>query len=35
MKVAADEADEDVDDMLWQVPYLPIDPRTSGAPTKR
>ncbi|MGH3522776.1 MAG: 2-isopropylmalate synthase, partial [Mycobacterium sp.] len=27
MKIAADEADSDVDDMLWQVPYLPIDPR--------
>ncbi len=26
MKVAADEADSDVDDILWQVPYLPIDP---------
>ncbi|EJZ06733.1 2-isopropylmalate synthase, partial [Mycolicibacterium vaccae] len=24
MKVAADEADSDVDDILWQVPYLPI-----------
>jgi 2-isopropylmalate synthase len=30
MKVAADEADEDVDDMLWQVPYLPIDPKDVG-----
>ncbi len=30
MKVAADEADSDVDDMLWQVPYLPIDPRDVG-----
>jgi 2-isopropylmalate synthase len=30
MKVAADEADADVDDMLWQVPYLPIDPRDVG-----
>ncbi len=30
MKVAADEADGDVDDMLWQVPYLPIDPRDVG-----
>lgn len=30
MKVAADEADADVDDLLWQVPYLPIDPRDVG-----
>ncbi len=30
MKVAADDADADVDDMLWQVPYLPIDPRDVG-----
>ena len=30
MKVAADEADKDVDDMLWQVPYLPIDPKDVG-----
>jgi 2-isopropylmalate synthase len=30
MKVAADESDSDVDDMLWQVPYLPIDPRDVG-----
>ena len=30
MKIAADEADSDVDDMLWQVPYLPIDPRDVG-----
>ena len=30
MKVAADDADSDVDDMLWQVPYLPIDPRDVG-----
>ncbi|WP_293004316.1 2-isopropylmalate synthase [Mycobacterium sp.] len=30
MKVAADEAGTDVDDMLWQVPYLPIDPRDVG-----
>jgi 2-isopropylmalate synthase len=30
MKVAADEADSDIDDMLWQVPYLPIDPRDVG-----
>ena len=30
MKIAADAADSDVDDMLWQVPYLPIDPRDVG-----
>lgn len=30
MKVAADEADSDVDDILWQVPYLPIDPKDVG-----
>jgi 2-isopropylmalate synthase len=30
MKVAADESDSDVDDLLWQVPYLPIDPRDVG-----
>jgi 2-isopropylmalate synthase len=30
MKIAADEADSDVDDMLWQVPYLPIDPKDVG-----
>jgi 2-isopropylmalate synthase len=30
MKVAADEADSDVDEMLWQVPYLPIDPKDVG-----
>jgi len=30
MKVAADEADSDVEDMLWQVPYLPIDPKDVG-----
>jgi 2-isopropylmalate synthase len=30
MKVDADRADMDVDDMLWQVPYLPIDPRDVG-----
>jgi 2-isopropylmalate synthase len=30
MKVAADEADADVDDILWQVPYLPIDPKDVG-----
>lgn len=30
MKVDADAADKDVDDILWQVPYLPIDPRDVG-----
>ena len=30
MKVAADEADSGVDEMLWQVPYLPIDPKDVG-----
>jgi 2-isopropylmalate synthase len=30
MKVSADEADANVDDILWQVPYLPIDPRDVG-----
>jgi 2-isopropylmalate synthase len=30
MKTAADEADADVDDILWQVPYLPIDPKDVG-----
>ncbi|MBO0681069.1 2-isopropylmalate synthase [Mycolicibacterium sp. S2-37] len=30
MKVAADEANSDVDDILWQVPYLPIDPKDVG-----
>ena len=30
MKISADEADSDVDDILWQVPYLPIDPRDVG-----
>ncbi|WP_293058002.1 2-isopropylmalate synthase [Mycobacterium sp.] len=30
MKVDADAAGMDVDDMLWQVPYLPIDPRDVG-----
>jgi 2-isopropylmalate synthase len=30
MKIDADAADIDVDDMLWQVPYLPIDPRDVG-----
>jgi 2-isopropylmalate synthase len=30
MKFDADAADVDVDDLLWQVPYLPIDPRDVG-----
>jgi 2-isopropylmalate synthase len=30
MKADADAADVDMDDMLWQVPYLPIDPRDVG-----
>lgn len=30
MKVAADAADTDIDDMRWQVPYLPIDPKDVG-----
>jgi 2-isopropylmalate synthase len=30
MKVSADEADSDIDDILWQVPYLPIDPKDVG-----
>ncbi|MEU7139252.1 2-isopropylmalate synthase [Nocardia sp. NPDC046473] len=30
MKVAADDADADVDDMIWAVPYLPIDPKDVG-----
>lgn len=30
MKIDADEADKDVDDILWQVPYLPIDPKDVG-----
>ncbi|KXP00105.1 2-isopropylmalate synthase [Tsukamurella pseudospumae] len=30
MKVDADGADKDVDDILWQVPYLPIDPKDVG-----
>jgi 2-isopropylmalate synthase len=30
MKIAADDADSDVDDILWQVPYLPIDPKDVG-----
>ncbi len=30
MKFDADAHDTDVDDMLWQVPYLPIDPKDVG-----
>ena len=30
MKIDADAADSDIDDMLWQVPYLPIDPKDVG-----
>ena len=30
MKVDADASGSDVDDMLWQVPYLPIDPKDVG-----
>lgn len=30
MKISADEADSDIDDILWQVPYLPIDPKDVG-----
>ncbi|MGB0436614.1 MAG: 2-isopropylmalate synthase [Mycobacterium sp.] len=30
MKISADEQDADADDILWQVPYLPIDPRDVG-----
>jgi 2-isopropylmalate synthase len=30
MKFDADAADTDMDDMLWQVPYLPIDPKDVG-----
>ncbi|GAB3130615.1 2-isopropylmalate synthase [Tsukamurella serpentis] len=30
MKIDADEADKDVDDIVWQVPYLPIDPKDVG-----
>ncbi|MET7773096.1 2-isopropylmalate synthase [Nocardia sp. NPDC005366] len=30
MKVAADAADSDVDDIVWAVPYLPIDPKDVG-----
>ncbi|MEO9221745.1 MAG: 2-isopropylmalate synthase, partial [Mycobacteriaceae bacterium] len=30
MKVTADAADSDVDDIRWAVPYLPIDPKDVG-----
>ncbi|MGC4933509.1 2-isopropylmalate synthase [Gordonia sp. DT30] len=30
MKVDADNADADADDILWAVPYLPIDPKDVG-----
>jgi len=30
MKVAADEQNADVDDLVWEVPYLPIDPKDVG-----
>src|SRR6195256_2090822 len=30
MKISADEQDADVDDILWQVPYRPIDPKDVG-----
>ncbi|MBH0123208.1 2-isopropylmalate synthase [Rhodococcus sp. NPDC003382] len=30
MKVDADDADQDVDDIVWAVPYLPIDPKDVG-----
>ncbi|GAB2644827.1 2-isopropylmalate synthase [Prescottella soli] len=30
MKVAADGGDADVDDIVWEVPYLPIDPKDVG-----
>ncbi len=30
MKVDADAQDSDADDILWQVPYLPIDPKDVG-----
>lgn len=30
MKVSADSQDADVDDIVWQVPYLPIDPKDVG-----
>ncbi|MFZ2528123.1 MAG: 2-isopropylmalate synthase [Rhodococcus sp. (in: high G+C Gram-positive bacteria)] len=30
MKLDADAADSDVDDIVWAVPYLPIDPKDVG-----
>ncbi|MFF0500619.1 2-isopropylmalate synthase [Nocardia aobensis] len=30
MKTAADNADADIDDIVWEVPYLPIDPKDVG-----
>ncbi|MEU0542512.1 2-isopropylmalate synthase [Nocardia sp. NPDC005978] len=30
MKAAADAAGSDVDDIIWEVPYLPIDPKDVG-----
>jgi 2-isopropylmalate synthase len=30
MKVHADDVGSDVDDLVWQVPYLPIDPKDVG-----
>ncbi|WP_306364306.1 2-isopropylmalate synthase [Nocardia sp. CC227C] len=30
MKAAADAANADVDDITWEVPYLPIDPKDVG-----
>ncbi|MBD0021962.1 MULTISPECIES: 2-isopropylmalate synthase [Gordonia] len=30
MKIDADEQDSDVDDIVWAVPYLPIDPKDVG-----
>ncbi|RVW08515.1 2-isopropylmalate synthase [Prescottella agglutinans] len=30
MKVAADNQNADIDDIVWEVPYLPIDPKDVG-----
>ncbi|MBP1161075.1 2-isopropylmalate synthase [Rhodococcus sp. PvR099] len=30
MKISADAQDADVDDIIWAVPYLPIDPKDVG-----
>ncbi|WP_280399557.1 2-isopropylmalate synthase [Nocardia carnea] len=30
MKAAADAAETDIDDLTWEVPYLPIDPKDVG-----